>query len=59
MAAPPGTDAAEEVVFVEKVSPGDPAVRPCTILGKKGNLQSLPFGEVSPYLGDKVTEEVI
>jgi hypothetical protein len=47
-----------KVEFVEKVSSGDPAVRPCTILGKKNNLQSLPFGEVSPYLGDKVTNEV-
>lgn len=47
-----------KVEFVEKVSAGDPSVRPCTILGKKGNLQPLPFAEVSPYLGNKVTEEV-
>lgn len=46
------------VDFLEQVAAGDPLQRPCTILGKKGNVQSLSFDKVSPYLGDKVTEEV-
>lgn len=44
--------------FVAQVGASDPSQRPCTILGKKGNVQPLPFAKVSPYLGDKVTKEV-
>ena len=47
-----------EVEFLEEVPAGDPLQRPCTVLGKKTNLQGLPFSKVSPYLGDRVTEEV-
>ena len=47
-----------KVEFLEKVPSGDPSERPCTILGKKTNLQSVPFEKVSSYLGSKVTEEV-
>ena len=51
--------AAVSLAFVEKVSPGDPKNRPVTILGKKGELESISFSRVSPYLGGKVSEEVL
>lgn len=47
-----------EVEFLIEVPPGDPANRPCTILGKKKNLQCVLYSQVFPYLGDRVTEEV-
>ena len=47
-----------QVEFLEQVCAGDPSQRPCIILGKKTNLQSLPYSSVLEYLGDKVTEEV-
>lgn len=47
-----------EVEFKVEVPSGDPSQRPCTILGKKTNLQAVSYDKVSPYFGDKVTEEV-
>ena len=47
-----------QIEFKVNVAAGDPSTRPVTILGKKGNLESVPFVQVAPYLGDKVTEEV-
>ena len=48
-----------EVVFCKSVTPGDPNERPCTILGKPKNLESLPFSAVAPFLAPRVTEEVV
>ena len=47
-----------KIEFQVNVPAGDSAVRPVTILGKKRNLESVSFAQVSPYLGDKVTKEV-
>lgn len=48
-----------EVVFCKSVTPGDPNERPCTILGKPKNLQSVSFAGVAPFLTPRVTEEVV
>ncbi len=32
--------------------------RPCTILGKKANLESVGYEKVAPFLGNRVTKEV-
>lgn len=48
-----------QIEFKVAVPPGDPSERPVTFLGKRVNLEAVPYDKVSPYLGDKVTEEVM
>ena len=47
-----------EIRFYTTVPAGDPAERPCTIVGKKSNLSVVSFASVAPYLGNKITEDV-
>ena len=44
--------------FLPSVPQGDPLERPCTLLGKKANLEAVPFSSVSGYLGSRVSSEV-
>lgn len=46
------------VKFLVNVPSGDPMNRPCTILGKKANLESVGYEKVAPFLGNRVTKEV-
>ena len=46
------------IKFCTSVPEGDPENRPCTIVGKRPNLDKLPFTDVAPFLGNRVSEEV-
>ena len=46
------------VKFLEKVAAGSPHTRPCTVLGKRINLEKVNYDTVAPYFGDKVNKEV-
>lgn len=47
-----------QIKFSASVPAGDPESRPVTIVGKKPNLTKVPFADVAPFLGTRVTEEV-
>ena len=46
------------IKFCTSVPGGDPESRPCTIVGKRPNLDKVPFTDVAPFLGNRVSEEV-
>ncbi len=46
------------IKFCTSVPGGDPESRPCTIVGKRPNLNKVPFTDVEPFFGNRVSDKV-